>query len=97
METMKNDKQQNAKAPAPGENGVAVYEIRFCRQGGRDIGIENQSPGGSGIVRANERLEITYLPSKRFYRLVEKYLDNKRPTKTIYVPENWATFEPMPE
>lgn len=96
METMKTDKQPTSSKPSTdAERGLPVYEIRFCVQGGRDIGLENQSAGGSGIIRRSERLELTYFPVRRFYRIVETYNDKKKKPKTVYVPEAWATWEPL--
>lgn len=93
METMKNEKQaQQPKAP-DGERSIAVFELRFCTPNGRDIGLETTSAGGVGVVRSNERIEITYFPQRRFYRLVET-TDPKKKPKTLYVPESWATWEP---
>jgi hypothetical protein len=96
METLtpKNEKQsQQPKVADNGERGIPVYELRFCTPNGRDIGLESTSAGGVGVVRRNDRVDITYFPQRRFHRIVET-TDPKKKPKTIYIPESWATWEP---
>ncbi len=93
METLttKND-NKNQKPPTASQDGaVAVYELRFVPSQTPDLGLD--ASGGSAILRAKEGREITYLPQRRFYRIVEA--SKGRKTKTIYIPEIWASFEPL--
>ncbi len=92
METMKTDPKkpndaQPRKATDPSD-GIPVYELRFCVQGGRDLGLD--SSGGQGILRVREGREITYFPSRRWFRVVEK---NR--TRPMYIHESWAAWEPL--
>lgn len=90
METMKVDpkKPNDAQSRKDGD-GIPVYELRFCVQGGRDVGLDDDA-GGRGILRTKQGREITYFPQKRFYRVIDSR--KKRP---LYIPESWATFEPL--
>lgn len=90
METMKTDATKNKPAEprkADGD-GIPVYELRFCVQGGRDIGLD--SSGGTGILRTRKGREIVYYPSRRWFRVVEE----GRP-RPIYIHETWASWEPL--
>jgi len=86
METMKDP-----KAARKDGDGIPVYELRFCVVGGRDIGVgRGANTGGTGKLRATEGLEITYYPSRRWFRVDDR--NQKRP---VYIPESWCTWEPL--
>ena len=91
MEAMKPDtnKPKNEQRRTEAD-GIPVYEIRFCVQGGRDIGLNPH--GGESILRSNDRYEITYFPQRRWFRVVAK----NRP-RPIYVHETWVSWEPLGE
>lgn len=87
METMKTEP---SKAPrkSTDPDAIPVYELRFCVQGGRDLGLEEG--GGRGILRVREGREIVYFPSRRWFRVTEK---NR--TRPLYIHESWASWEPL--
>lgn len=76
------------EARKPDTDGIPVYELRFCVQGGRDLGLDTS--GGQSILRVREGREITYYPNRRWFCIVER--NRKRP---MYIHETWASWEPM--
>lgn len=107
METMnKNQKPAPPQAPKKDPHplvaelaamdGVPCAILRFCMpQGGsRDLPLEG-SNGGFTTLPANERRTIAFLSKVGMYRVVEVSRDPKVKTKTLYVPREWATFEPL--
>lgn len=105
METMSTKSEPNKTKAAPTAQvhpliaelatmeGLPIFEIRFCVQGGRDVGLDET--GGTGKLRIREGRTITFLPKARLFRVVEKSRDIKVKDKTIYIPSEWASFEPL--
>jgi hypothetical protein len=103
MESMKTDAPKNKppqKAPHPlaaelaTMDGIPVFELRFCVQGGRDLPLPD-SNGGFGVLRATDMREITYLTKPQLFRVVQRTRDPMQKTRTLYVPREWAMFEPL--
>lgn len=105
METMKTEKPKST-LPAPPKavnpvvaelaamDGIPVFELRFCVQGGRDLPLLD-SAGGMGVLRARADRTITYLPKMQLHRVVQTSRDPQIPTLTFYIPREWATFQPL--
>jgi hypothetical protein len=95
METMKTGQ---SKQTNPEQQIERIYELRFCVVGGRDIPLRNQSVnGGTGVLRAKEGLEMAWFKSRRQIRIVETYRDRDMAPLTLWIPESWACWIPMPE
>ncbi len=104
METMKSDASKTNSKGAPPDapkvtgdplvDGIPIFELRFCVQGGRDLPLPDAN-GGMGTLRARENRKITYLHKLRFYRVTQTSLDPTVKTLTFYIPETWATFQPL--
>jgi hypothetical protein len=80
---------QNRKA-APSEDEIAVLELHFDKP----HTLPFEEPKVFPVIRAKDRVSITYLPRKRFYRLVEKARHAKAEDIVFYIPESWALFLP---
>ena len=101
METM----NPNTKAPAKAssnkladelrtEPGIPVYELRFRGTPGPDLPLKTRTQPSQ--LRASERIEITYLLRLQLYRVVEATREKGAKDVVVYVPREWASWEPMP-
>jgi hypothetical protein len=88
MEKMTPESKKSAEPRKSDPDGIPVFELRFCVQGGRDLGLD--ASGGQGILRTRKGREITYYPQRRWFKVVEE--NRARP---IYIHESWASWEPL--
>ncbi len=108
MEVINTTKQNDAKRPNPpptrnqlsaelaAMEGVPVKLLWFC------VGMNNKpdlplpdSAGGMGKLGLRPGRSITWLAKAHLFRVVQTSLDSKVGTTTFYIPEAWATFEPL--
>ena len=92
MDPNKKPTSQQSQEQASELAGVEIhlFELRFrtTNGAGPDLGIPGLN--NPGIVRKREGLTMVYLVRSKLYRI--SWTGER--AATIYVPHEWATFEP---
>lgn len=84
----------NRQPSAQSDDEIAVKELRFCA-GYRNPDLPFEESKTLGTLTSKDRIAITYLPRKRFYRIVEKARHDQAKDIVFYVPESWALWVPV--